>query len=402
MQATPNELTQPQKRKAGAAQAWVLIFAAFLPIMAIIALVPAIPTLFQHFHDVPDLQVRVPLLITAPSLCVALLSPIAGALTDKFGRRKLLLTAMLCYGFGGILPLFIAKFEAIMVGRLVLGVAEAFIMTISNALIADYFEEKERHKWLTVQGWVGPGLAVLMLEGSGRLAAIGWQMPFAIYLLAFPILFFAVANIFEPEKSAPAPKSDGSVAPTTFPWAVAVVVYLVVFLVANIYWVYTLNSSRMLDEMGLKDPALVGRVSAIASLGVPVGAFVYRRVAEWNINRLLPFLLVFMGLGYVGIGLSRDYHYTIVASWIQQIGAGLTVPVLVAWSLSLFPEQHRGRGMGFWMTCFFITQTVNPYVMAWIRGATGSLLATSVVMGTVSLVVALLFAATKLLPSKAP
>ena len=102
-----NMVHQPEAatvRKAGPLQAWTLIFAMFLPIMAIIALAPALPTLMGHYHDVPNFQVLVPMLLTAPGLCIAVLSPFAGRLSDLFGRRRLLLIAMFAYGFGGLAP----------------------------------------------------------------------------------------------------------------------------------------------------------------------------------------------------------------------------------------------------------------------------------------------------------
>jgi MFS family permease len=72
-----------------------------------------------------------------------------------------------------------------MTGRILLGIAEAFILTIGNALLADYFPEEERPKWLSIQGMVGPFLAALIMFGSGFLAAKGWQYPFIVYALAF-------------------------------------------------------------------------------------------------------------------------------------------------------------------------------------------------------------------------
>src|SRR4051794_39984585 len=92
------------QRKAGAGQAWTLIFAMFLPIMAIIGLAATLPTLMAHFRDIPNPQVLVPMLLTAPALCIAVLSPFAGRLSDLYGRRRLLLMAMFLYGFGGVAP----------------------------------------------------------------------------------------------------------------------------------------------------------------------------------------------------------------------------------------------------------------------------------------------------------
>jgi MFS family permease len=127
---------------------------------------------------------------------------------------------MAIYGLGGIAPLFMQSFGAVLTGRFVLGVAEAFILTIASTLLADYFAEEERHKWLAVQGAVAPFLATFMVEGSGHLAAMGWQYPFTVYVLAFPIFLFACKYLWEPPK--PTKNPEGEVASSSgsgFPWA---------------------------------------------------------------------------------------------------------------------------------------------------------------------------------------
>src|SRR6516165_20811 len=188
--------------KAGPAQAWVLIFAMFLPIMAFVALAPALPTLFDHFKDVPNATALVPMLLTVPALCIALFGALAGYLTDRFGRRKLFLGAMLLYLLGGATPFFLQRFSQVLMGRVLLGIAEAFVLAIGNALLADYFSPAERNKWLMIQGIVGPFLATGLLALSGQLAARGWQWPFLAYSATVPILVFAYFFIFEPERQS--------------------------------------------------------------------------------------------------------------------------------------------------------------------------------------------------------
>src|SRR5689334_10258866 len=100
----------PEQRKADWRQGWILVISGFLPVMAIIALAPTLPTLLGHFRDVPNPALMVPLLITAPSACIALLAPGAGAIADRFGRRRLLLWSMAFYGGGGLVPFVIDNF----------------------------------------------------------------------------------------------------------------------------------------------------------------------------------------------------------------------------------------------------------------------------------------------------
>ncbi len=79
-------------------------------------------------------------------------------MVDKFGRRRLLIASTFSYGFIGVIPFFLEDLELIYASRLLLGVSEAAILTTVNTLIADYWDEGGRRRWLTLQGLVGPAL----------------------------------------------------------------------------------------------------------------------------------------------------------------------------------------------------------------------------------------------------
>jgi MFS family permease len=374
------------QRKAGAAQAWTLIFAMFLPIMAIIALAPALPTLIQHFSYIPNFGVFVPMILTAPALCIAILSPFAGRLSDLFGRRRLLLIAMFLYGFGGLAPFFLDSFWSVMTGRILLGIAESFILTIGNALLADYFPETERPKWLSIQGMVGPFLAALIMFGSGFLAAKGWQWPFIVYALAFPIFFAAYFFIWEP----PHKRNEGHVVVNmkTFPWRTVLWISFVTLITSIIYYVFIIHFSLVLTANGIKDEGRIGIISSIVSITVPLGAFIYKQLSNRSIYFLLLLIYIIMGIGYIGISVLHEEKLIMIAAFIQQTAVGMTVTTLVGWALMNLPPEHRGLGMGIWGASFFIGQFVNPLVIGAINHFTGGILTTVTTVGVICLVIA--------------
>jgi MFS family permease len=107
----------------------------------------------EHFKDVENKDLLVPMILTAPGLCIAIIAPFAGYFVDKYGRRNLLIYFTAIYGLGGILPYFLDGFNTVITGRLLLGVGEAFVLVIGNTLLGDYFAPTDRAKWLTVQGF---------------------------------------------------------------------------------------------------------------------------------------------------------------------------------------------------------------------------------------------------------
>lgn len=365
-----NTLSQP--RQADWRQGWILVISGFLPVMAIIALAPTLPTLLGHFRDVPNAALMVPLLITAPSACIALFAPGAGVIADRFGRRKLLLWSMAFYGVGGLVPFFIDNFWAVVAGRFVIGFGEAGVLTVVNTLLADYFEEKARHRWLMIQGVVGSVLGTVTIACSGFLAAQGWQYPFLVYGIAIPILLASLAFLFEPEprrKQAHAAQA----ATSPFPYAVALMVCGVTVLLSTIYYVQVINFSVLLKDLGVSDPKSIGLSMALPSIGVPLGAILFKMTTRFGAGTQI--FLVFLGyaIGLAGIGLAPDYKVALAFAFVQQLANGLIVPALIAWAQSKFSFEHRGRGMGWWASSFFVAQFLSPAVVNVMRAAVGNL-----------------------------
>lgn len=302
-------------RQADWRQGWILVMAGFLPVMAIIALSPTLPTLLAHFRDVGNPQLMVPLLITAPSACIALFAPAAGVVVDRFGRRKLMLWAMAVYGIGGFIPFFIDNFWAVVAGRVVIGLGEAAVLTIVNTLLADYFEEKACHRWLMIQGVTGSVLGSVTIACSGFLAARGWQWPFAVYGVAFPILLASVFFLFEPQPRGRVQQEAAAPASSPFPYMVALGVCGVTVLLSTIYYVQVIHFSVLLKELGVADPQSIGLAMAIPSLGVPIGAVLFKLTTRFGVRSQIA--LVFAGycIGLAGIGLAPDYKVASRTDW---------------------------------------------------------------------------------------
>ena len=377
-------------RRAGWPQGLVVVMVGILPMMAIVTLMPIVPALVKNFQHVPGIQTLAPLVLSAPGLCVALFSPFAGILADRIGRRRLLLVFTTLYGIGGVLPFFLSNFEALMSSRLLLGVGEAFILTLGNTLVGDYFEKDERAKWLAWQSFVGPVLGALLLAASGRLSTIQWSLPFLIYGVALVMAVFAYFAAYEPQRATvrPAGTVASGTAAMPFPTLLMSRIAVTTFVLAAVYFVYTLQFALALDVMGVKDGSAIGTYSGIAAIGVPVGAILFRFIARRS--TAFQFTLVFMllGLGMVGIGLNLGVHAAVALAWIQQLGSGMTIPVLLSWSLRELPPQFRGRGMGWWASAFFLGQFVSPLFVSFVNSWSGSLLNTFVVAGGLCVAIA--------------
>src|SRR5271155_894796 len=112
-------------------QAAILLTTSGLSVMVTAVLGPSLPKMQAHFGAVANADYWVPISLTIPMLVMACLSIVAGALSDKIGRKRLLVAATTVYSLCGTAPLYLSSLSSVVVSRVGLGVMEAAVMTIS-------------------------------------------------------------------------------------------------------------------------------------------------------------------------------------------------------------------------------------------------------------------------------
>ena len=381
------------ERQPGIGQGLTVIAAGFLPILAIVTLFPAVPAIIDHFSADPSAGWKVPAMVSAPGLAIALLAPFAGILVDRFGRRKLLLISTFFYAFLGAIPFLLNDLNLMYASRVVLGVTEAAILTTLNTLIGDYWDDAPRRRWLALQGSAGPLLASGMIFGAGYLTALRWNGVFLIYLVAFPIFVAMLVFMFEPRSDATLRQRLAiGVAPATtrFPWKTTAEIGAVTLFTAFLYYVFIVNGGMAFREVGIQSSEDLGRITAIPSLFIIAGAGVFWLTGRLSSGAQLAIVLGLLGVGLATIGLAPNWQAMVAGLDVQQTGAGMAIPTLLAWAQSKLPFEHRGRGMGVWTACFFFGQFLSPLLVSLIRTATvtmqGTFLCAGIVGGVGALV----------------
>jgi len=361
--------------RAGVPQGLTVVIAGFLPILAIVSMFPAVPSIIDHFHDDPTASWKVPWMVTAPGLAIAIIAPFVGIAVDRFGRRQLLVWATFFYAIVGLAPFLLTGLNALFASRIVLGVCEAFILTILNTLIGDYWDEEHRRHWLGLQAAIGPFLASGLILASGFLTAMQWNGVFLVYLAAFPIFLAMLLFVFEPKGDVEArlDASEAPVASTAFPTATVVLIGAITLYSAIVFYVFIVNGGLAFREVGISSPDELGKITFIPSLFVCLGAGVFWISARYGSAVQLALTLGLVGLGYVAMGSSPDWKWMAASLCLQQTGTGMMVPSLLAWAQKLLPFEHRGRGMGVWAACFFLGQFISPPCVALVRDAIGTM-----------------------------
>lgn len=359
-----------QGRQAGSAQGIVILLASVMPIMAIISLVPVLPLLMREFGAVAGAEFLVPMALTVPALCVAVFSPLAGWLTDRLGRTKLLVGALLLYAGFGILPWFLHDLFGIIAGRVALGMTEAVIMTVATTLIGDYFEGERRERWIATQVAVGSLAAIVLIAIGGALGEVfGSRGPFLLYLLAIPVALTALVLLFEPQGRDEL-RSYGSV---SFPYRSILPLVIITLGVGIVFYAMIVQLGPILGLSGEVSPGTIGVIGAIANLCVGFGTFIFNHLKSRAGPALLVLGLLIAATGYLGAAVSTGLAPIAVFACLACVGSGILLPNMLTWTMRRLPAEMRGRGTGMWTGAFFMGQFLAPLVTAAVVTGTSGL-----------------------------
>ena len=359
-----------------------------MPVLALAGLVADLPQLFRVFASHPDHALLVPMIITVPSLCVALFSGVCGTIADLWGRRKLLIAALIAFAVLGLLPMAFDSLVLIIASRVVVGLAEAAILTVGNALTGDYFEGEERQKWLSYQNMLGPFIGSAVLLAGGLLAGQHWRAPFLLYLLGFVVLGLVLRFCWEPERKQGEGTSATSSVP--FPWRATFLVCGTTLVLSVVYFVQAVQHGRIFGDLGAGSPERISLLVTLASLGTALGGYLFKRFGHLSTSHRLSLALGFYGMAYIGVAWAPNFTVGLPLDALGQIGGGMLLPSLIAWALNQYTFEHRGRGMGLWGGCFFLGQFLSPPIITLIGTRAGNFLASVAVVGWACLSASLL------------
>lgn len=334
-----------------------LLLLATMGVMSGIAIVATLPLIAHHFYTIENIDFLSKLLLTIPSIVIAIFAPIAGIIVDKMGRLKPLYFGIVLFIIGGSSGFYLDDFYAVLVGRALLGLSVALIMTTSMALIGDYFDEKERHKFMSLQGMaVGFGGIIFIISG-GYLAQIGWHYPFLIY--ALPLLFVPLflISLKEPKHLAHTNSDEETIAPKLLP------VYLTGFFSMLLFYMLpTQMPYLVINELG-GTPSSVGFFIAFAMFINAIVSKQYHHLkARFSFRAIFVIIYLFFGMGLFIISQVTTPNQLYAASLFMGVGFGLVLVNINVWLLSLVEAHKRGRAVGMLTSSFFLGQFFSPIV----------------------------------------
>ena len=369
-----------------------LLLTSTLTVMSGATIAPSLPAMQEYFADVPNSALLVRLVLTIPALFIAIGGLFAGQLVDRLGRKPLLIGSTLLYGIAGSSGFILNSLDAILVGRALLGLSVAGIMTGVTTLIADYYTGQTRANFMGLQAaFMGLG-GVVFLSVGGFIADLNWRFPFLIYLSAWAILIAIALTIYEPERKILNQTSSSAIKPT-MPIGVLAMIYGVAWFYMVAFYLIPVQLPFYLQNLSNASATASGLAIAASTLASAIASLRYGFVKE-RLGFVSIVVIAFgvAAVGYLIIGIAGSYNVVLIGLIIAGLGFGLLMPNLNVWLSSIIPDVLRGRALGGLTTFFFLGQFLSPLVSQPITNEIG-LAKTYSFTGVCLLIVAIAFLA---------
>jgi ACDE family multidrug resistance protein len=329
-------------------------------------------------------DVRIGLLMTAFTAPPIVGIPLVGVVSDRYGRKPVLVAGLTLFGLSGAAIGLISTFEVALALRVLQGVGYAGITPVIITSIGDLYTGSAE---ATAQGlrFTSSGVAQATVPlVAGVIVSLAWQYPFLIYAMAVPIAVL-VALYFE-ETGAPADDSapvsaaapDGGTASSRGDYFTAVLKLLVQPKIAAVLVAFTVPSFlyiafltynsflvvRILDGT----PGVAGVLIAVLSVIYAAAASQAGRVTDYFGSRVRPLVAanLLMGLGISVAALAPTIPVVIVGVAIMGLGVGLSFSLLRSVLTRLAPETYRGGLIGVGESIIRLANSVAPVVVGWL------------------------------------
>lgn len=182
---------------------WIIILIVLLNSIGMSIVLPLLPFIVGKYLPSQQIVVGMSVLLSVFAACTFFAAPIFGALSDRYGRKNILVISLLGSVIGYILFGIGGALWILFLGRIIDGLTAGNI-SILFAYISDTTEPKERTKWF---GYIGSAMGIGKLGGpalGGLLGSFSLALPFfvtaALLFVSSIATYFLLPESLAPEK----------------------------------------------------------------------------------------------------------------------------------------------------------------------------------------------------------
>lgn len=330
----------------------IIFITVFIDLMGFGILIPILPTFASKNLNISDFGIGA--IVAIYSLIQFFFNPILGRLSDRIGRRPVILVTQLLTASSYLMFSFSNSFMILFLSRMIAGFGGSNI-GVAQAYIADITSKEERSKGMGIIGAAfglgfvfGPLIGALLSKYGYHVAGYGSA--------TFTMLAFTFALFMLPESNLNK-KSDSKISLRLFDLSytkkviahpsigfLIILFFIIIFSMANIYGTFAILGYKVYHFSDQQTGMLFG-ISGIIGALIQGGLmrllsnkFSYRNLV------LAGSLCMMIGLGFLPYG--NNFLGVAIVISILSVGTGILQPTILSMISRYSPEHEQGAILG--------------------------------------------------------
>ncbi|MEI8135153.1 MAG: MFS transporter [bacterium] len=350
-----------------------IFIVVFVDLLGFSIILPLLPFYALQFQISPEM---IGMIAAVYSVCQFAASPILGSMSDRYGRRPLLIYSQLGSMIGFLLLAVAGNVWVLVLSRVIDGLSGGNI-TIASAYVSDVTEQKDRASAMALIGVAfGMGFLFGPLIGGELSAAWGISAPaYAAALMAFTSMSLSIFYLKEPAVHRAQEGRKGGLQYYTEAFGyfkiknlrTVLTIFLFFALPFSLY--VSMFSLYAHIELGFTQRDVGRFLAYVGFLGIIwQGGVIRPLVKKMGELSLLRFGLAAMTIGLFGLVLAENWQQLAAVALIFSFGTGVTRVVLSSLVSQLAPPDKKGGVIGVSGSIESLTRIIGPIMGGWIIG----------------------------------
>lgn len=344
----------------------IIFVTIFIDLMGFGILIPILPAFASKQLGISDLGIGS--IVAAFSFMQFIFNPILGRLSDRIGRRPVILATQLLTATSYLIFAFSNSFALLLLSRMLGGLGGSNI-GVAQAYIADITTKEERAKGMGVIGAAfglgfvfGPLIGALLSKYGYHVAGLGSA--------AFTLTAFIFASFRLPE-SLKEKKTDGKIKIKIFDATFAkqvithpsigfliLLFFFIIFSIANIYGTFAILGYKFYHFTDQQNGMLFGMTGLV---GAVIQAGIIRSLSKKLSDKTIVLIgIFFMMIGLALIPYGGNFSGVAIVISIMAVGSGILQPIIPSMISKYAPENQQGATLGFSQSVSAFARVLGP------------------------------------------
>jgi len=344
------------------AQLGIICLTVFIDLIGFGIVIPTLPFYAQHFGAK---ELTIGLLLGTYSLMQFIFAPILGKISDRVGRRPVLLVSLTATVIGFAIMGFAQTLTWLFIGRIVPGISGGNIST-AQAYMADITTPEERSRVMGLIGaafglgfTLGPGIGGLLSHYS---IAAPYFFAAGLALVNVVLAYIRLPESLSPEHRVTAEERAPIRQVFQHGWHLPALMGSYFFAISGFAIMTTIFALFTQARFGYGAPQNGGVFFLLGFIGIVIQGGLLRRLLKRGSEKALAIAgVVFLLAGMALLPGVSGLASLLIVSSIIGIGSSLVSPTLLGLASRSAERSWQGRVMGLMQSSGSLARAIGPF-----------------------------------------